>query len=215
MEKAVTSAPPTGRPVSRVRSGCPSLSGRKTLSTAIAVPALAVGFYYVVTLAGGRASAVPQFELTNWDGSTVSTESLVGRRSILTFTFTKCVFGCPMITQQLKTLDRELGSPAELNYLHISVNPSADTPEEILKHFAKHDIDPRRDPRWLFLTGSDEETAAVLADFGIDVNRRQVTGGELIEHTIKVVVVDTTGKPIATFDTYHWEKEAMLRALRS
>ncbi len=188
---------------------------RTMVSAAVTATVLVVVFYCVVSLTGTSAAAMPEFELTNWDGSKVSTASLVGTRSILAFTFAKCVFGCPMITQQLKTLDRELGSPPDLKFLHISVNPAEDTPEEILKHFAKHDIDPRRDQRWLFLTGSDEETAAVLKDFGIEVRRRQMEDGELVEHTIKVVVVDPTGKPTVTFDTFHWEAEEMLRALRS
>lgn len=162
-----------------------------------------------------RAETVPAFALTNWDGRPVSTESLRGRTTILVFTFAKCVFGCPMVTFQLKALDEELGSPPGLTYLHVSVNPAADTPEEILSHFRKHDIDPRRDPRWLFATGSEAETAAVLAAYGIRVQRTRLPEGELIEPTAKVVVIDPQGRPAATFGTYQWEMEEMRHALGS
>ena len=37
----------------------------------------------------------------------------------------------------------------------------------------------------------------------------------LIEHTIRVLVVGPDGRTIASFDTYNWEQEEMLHALRT
>jgi len=162
-----------------------------------------------------RTETLPDFELTNWDGRKMSVASLRGKRTILAFTYAKCVAACPMVTQQLKTLDDEHGNPPDLNYLHISVNPSLDTREEILKHFDKHGIDAEMDPRWLFLTGDEDATAEVLADFGIEVKRTELEIGTFVEHTIKVLVLDESATPVATFDTYHWDQERMLNALRS
>jgi len=166
-------------------------------------------------VAAVRAETVPPFALTNWDGRPVSTESLRGRTTILVFTFAKCVFACPMVTFQLKALDEELGSPTGLSYLHVSVNPAGDTRSEILSHFRKHDIDPHRDPRWLFATGSEAQTAAVLSAYGIRVQRTSTPQGELIEPTIKVVVIDPQGRLAATFDSYQWNREEMRHALAS
>jgi len=161
------------------------------------------------------AAPLPHFELQNWDGQLISSDSLRGKRAIVAFTYAKCVIACPMITSQLKLLDDELGQPADLEFVHISVNPSVDSPGEILAHFAKHDIDPRRDRRWLFLRGADDDVAAVLERFGITVKRTQVAEGELIEHTIMVLVVGRDGRVRASFDTYYWDEEDMLDALRS
>jgi len=166
-------------------------------------------------VAAVRAETVPPFALINWDGRPVSTESLRGRTTILVFTFAKCVFACPMVTFQLKALDEELGSPTGLSYLHVSVNPAGDTRSEILSHFRKHDIDPHRDPRWLFATGSEAQTAAVLSAYGIRVQRTSTPQGELIEPTIKVVVIDPQGRLAATFDSYQWNREEMRHALAS
>lgn len=184
---------------------------------AIAAAALmGLGLLGWVILSGRpQDGTVPRFELTNWDGQRVSTDSLKGERTILVFTYAKCVFGCPLITHQLKSLDEEIGSPPDLNFLHISVNPTLDTPQEILKHFDKHEIDAKQDSRWLFLAGEEEEVASVLADYGIEVKRTPVKGGVLVEHTIKVLVINRAGEPVATFDTYHWDTERMLHALRS
>ncbi len=164
---------------------------------------------------GLPAETLPQFELTNWDGRKVSADSLKGKTTILVFTYARCVFACPMVTYQLKELDSEIGSPLDLNFLHISVNPALDTPEEILKHFQKHDIDPGQDRRWLFLTGTEAEVAPVLADFGIQVKRTAVEGGILVEHTVRVLVIDPSGRLLETFNTYLWDERRMRHALRS
>jgi protein SCO1/2 len=166
-------------------------------------------------ISGLQAEPLPKFELTNWDGRKVSADSLKGKTTILVFTYARCVFSCPMITFQLKELDEEMGRPPDLNFLHISVNPSLDTPQEIWKHFKKHDIDAKRDPRWLFLRGSETEVRSVLDDFGIQVKRTPVEDGVLIEHTIRVLIIDPTGRPVATFNTYQWEEKEMAYALRS
>jgi len=185
------------------------------LSPGRRVTALLAAFWLMAVAAVVHAETMPPFTLTNWDGRAVSLDALKGRTIILTFTFAKCVYACPMVTFQLKVLDEELGSPPGLSYLHVSVNPAQDTPEEILSHFRKHDIDPRRDPRWLFATGSEAQTAAVLAAYGIQVKRTPTPQGELIEPTVKVVVIDPEGRRAATFDTYQWDREEMRHAVAS
>jgi cytochrome oxidase Cu insertion factor (SCO1/SenC/PrrC family) len=175
---------------------------------------VAVGLF-LVALTALPAQTLPSFDLENWDGGAFSTASFEGRTTILTYTFAKCIFACPMITFLLKELDEDLGSPAELRYLHISVNPSEDTGEEILAHFLKHDIDPREDPRWLFLNGPEPGIAQLLREAGIEVRHTEVEGGIVTEHTIQVLVVGPDGSPVAAFDTYYWEEEVMADALRS
>ncbi len=168
----------------------------------------------VPPLAAGSLTPLPPFELDNWDGRTLTGASLEGKTTLVAFTYAKCVYACPMITFRLKDLDGELGSPQDVSYLHVSVNPAADTRREILKHFKKHEIDPRKDPRWLFANGPEDKIAKLLAEFEIEVERKRIKGGELIEHTILVLVLAPDGRPVAGFDTYHWDPEEMDHALR-
>ena len=187
----------------------------QTTTRAAAVACLA-SVAVVLYLAGCTrpvGEAVPSFELTNWDGRKVSNESLKGTRTILTFTYAKCILACPMITFQLKSLDDEIASPPDINYVHVSVNPTEDTPEEILAHFEKHEIDPHKDPRWLFLGGSEQRVEAMLDAFDIEVTRKPVDQGVLIEHTNKVMVLNPDGRAVAVFENYHWDKEEMRIAL--
>ncbi|MCP3964024.1 MAG: SCO family protein [bacterium] len=182
--------------------------------------ALVIGLGLVLTaavappLAAGSLTPLPPFELDNWDGRRLSDASLEGKTTLVAFTYAKCVYACPMITFLLKDLDGELGSPQDVSYLHVSVNPAADTRREILKHFKKHEIDPRKDPRWLFLNGPEDGIAELLAALEIEVERKRVKGGEIIEHTILVLVLAPDGRTVAGFDTYHWDTEEMADALR-
>lgn len=189
--------------------------GRLPKTTEIAVRWTLWTFCWMLTSPGLQAESLPRFELANWDGRKVSTDSLKGRTTILVFTYAKCAFACPMVTYQLKELDEEMGSPPDLRFLHISVNPAQDTPEEVLRHFEKHDIDPRRDLRWLFLIGPESSVASALKAFGIEVKRTPVERDVLIEHTMKALVIDPEGRPVMAFNTYQWDKEEMLRALRA
>ncbi len=159
------------------------------------------------------ATPLPPFTLSNWDGRPVTRETLRGHRTILVFTYAKCVVGCPTVTFQLKGLDEELGHPADLCFVLVTVNPTVDTPEEILRHFRTCDIDPRQDPRWLFLGGTPAQVARVLDAYGIEVRHEPTPLGDMIRHTIKVVVADRAGEIVTTFHSYHWDPEEMRHAL--
>jgi cytochrome oxidase Cu insertion factor (SCO1/SenC/PrrC family) len=156
----------------------------------------------------------PAFALENFDGRAFSNATFKGKTTIVIPTYAKCVFACPMITFFLTELDKQLGSPADVQYAHVSVQPTEDTADEILEHFEEHGIDSKRDPRWLFINGPTEEVLRFLADTDVEVTRTQMSEGVLIEHTTRVFVVGPTGETLAQFDTYFWDKEEMRHALR-
>ncbi len=164
---------------------------------------------------GVGARDLPSFELENWNGAEISTATLQGRTTVVAFTYAKCVFACPMITFLLNELDGELGSPDGISYLHISINPVADTAAEIRKHFKKHEINPKKDPRWLFANGPRAAIAKLIDELDIEIERKRVEGGFLIEHTIVVLVVGPDGKTVASFDSFFWDQQEMDHALRT
>jgi cytochrome oxidase Cu insertion factor (SCO1/SenC/PrrC family) len=144
----------------------------------------------------------------------VTLQTLNGTPSVIVFTYAKCLYGCPMVTYYLKDLDKSLGCPDDLRFVHISVNPSDDTAEEVRKHFRKFGIDPVKDPRWLFLAGPSEENASVLKKNGIKIKKTPFAEGYLLEQTIQVLVLNRHGEIIEKFDTYLWESERMIDALQ-
>jgi cytochrome oxidase Cu insertion factor (SCO1/SenC/PrrC family) len=188
-----------------------AIGGRSRARVAVVLAGILAGA--ALLRADDAGEPFPEVRLTDWDGGAV-TLPIAGKASIVAYTYARCVYGCPLITQYLKELDVGLGRPGDIRYVHVSVNPAGDTPGEVRKHFGKFGIDPDSDPRWLFLVGPPESIDALLAERGIEVKRRRLPAGELIEHTIRVDVVDRRGRIAATFDTYLWDKELMHDAVR-
>ncbi len=165
------------------------------------------------------ADSLPSFALENWDGRRVTSDDLRGRTTILAFSYAKCVFACPLLTFLLQELDEDLGSPPGVDYLHVSVNPTEDTREEIRLHWEKHAIDPGSDPRWMFLNGPEAGIRDFLTRLGIEVEKKDLVIGDIdgwiIDHTIRVIVVAPNGEIRRTFETFHWNQEDMRNAIQS
>ena len=161
---------------------------------------------------------LPGFVLQNWDGRTITDDNLLGRITVVAFSYAKCVFACPLLTFLLQQLDEDLGSPPGVDYLHVSVNPAEDTREEILLHWEKHSINPETDPRWMFLNGPETGINELLASLDIDVEKKDLVIGDIdgwiIDHTIRVLVVGPSGEIRKTFDTFHWNPEEMQNAIQ-
>ncbi len=168
----------------------------------------------VTALGVDRKEGIAPFRLRNWNDEEITLQSLRGNNAVVVFTYARCTYGCPMITQYLKDLDKELGSPADLRFVHVSVAPADDTADEVRKHFRKFEIDPVRDPRWLFLTGPAKRIEQLLTSCRIEVSRTALPKGDLIEHTLRVLVLNRVGEVAETFDTYVWDAQRMRNALR-
>lgn len=164
--------------------------------------------------ASGGDEPFPVVALENFDGRPFSNASFEGKTTVVVPTYAKCIFACPMITFFLTELDKELGAPTDIQYLHVSVQPNEDTAEEILEHFEDHGIDPTADPRWLFINGPEPDVSELLSRLDVHLSRTRVDEGVLIEHTIRVFVVGPAGETLATFDSYFWDKKEMRHALR-
>jgi len=159
-------------------------------------------------------SLFPPFTLENFDGHAVSEAIFEGKATVVVPTYAKCVIACPLVTLLLQSLDESLGSPGKVQYLHLSVNPDADTEEEIRLHFEKHELDPELDRRWLFANGPTSEMHELLGELGVVVDHQEVPEGTLTEHTVLVFVVGPEGEVLAEFDSYFWNEEEMRHALR-
>ena len=170
--------------------------------------------FALALVASSAPTTLPEFEFTNFDGREISSESLRGTTTVLVPTYAKCIFACPMVTFLLTELDKGLGAPEHVRYLHVSVQPEEDTFAEIAEHFEEHGIDTTADPRWLFANGPPESIRRFMDETGIELKRTEMEDGTLVEHTIRVFVVGPAGTLLRTYDTYFWNEEEMQHALR-
>lgn len=149
----------------------------------------------VVDCGAAERSAV-NFSLTNWDGKTVSMQDLKDKVVVLTFSYANCSSLCPIITARLSVLDEGLKRMKDIVYLHISVEPSADTPKKRKEYFKLYGLDAEKDGRWMFLSGQKKELLKLWDQYGIKpvkLRDRKLPGGYLMQYTPYVAVIDKKG----------------------
>jgi protein SCO1/2 len=137
---------------------------------------------------------VPDFTLTNRDGSTVRLADLAGAPWIADFVFTRCVSSCPLLGERLARFDRSLPPGPSIRLVSFSVDPAYDTPP-VLERYARSLSASRR---WLFLTG-DAEQIQRLSRQGFRLALEPGGGGdrgraaEAILHSTRFALVDAGG----------------------
>lgn len=112
------------------------------------------------------AHAVPEAELLNQDGKTVSfhRDLVQGKTAVINFIFTSCTMICPTQTATLHEVQQKLGARvgSDINFISISIDPNTDRPAR-LKSFARQfEIGPG----WQFLTGSKPVIDRLLRGLG-------------------------------------------------
>ena len=161
---------------------------------------------------------VPEFSLTNRDGSAVRREDLAGAPWIANFVFTRCNGSCPLMSLRMQRLDRELPPDIGVRLVSITVDPDYDTPR-ILQAYADSFSAPGR---WLFLTGGKEEVYGLIQrgfKLALDPSPPPGTASadEPIIHSTRFVLVDGRGQIrgyYGAFDEEAMEKLAQdLRAI--
>jgi len=136
--------------------------------------------------------SLAQFELVECRGETVTLEDLRGRPAVLEFMFTTCAGPCPAMTANMSLLQAELAG-TDVRLVSISVDPDTDTPEVLRAYSDAYGADPER---WWFLTGSEEQMAALAASVYLSVvpdDTPDALVGYQVAHSTKFVVVDAEG----------------------
>ena len=144
---------------------------------------------------------LPEFEFPECMGGVVSRKSLLGKRWLASFVFTRCVETCPMITRNVSDLHRRVAeSNPDFQFVTFSVDSSYDT-AEVLKAYAETF---RADhERWKFLTG-DENTIHELIRTGFTQYVKPNLGearkpGFEVAHSNRAVLINEEGVPVATY----------------
>ena len=135
---------------------------------------------------------VPDFELTESRGTPVTLSTLRGRIWVANLMFATCNGVCLRLGEQMKSLDSRLGPRDDISLVSISVNPEADTPEN-LRTYAEG---LKASARWIFLTGSRSEiTKLATGGFALSAGT-----AEVLTHSDKLVLIDREGVVRGYFD---------------
>jgi protein SCO1/2 len=133
----------------------------------------------------------PEFTLHDTLGEQIRLSDYRGRAVLLAFIFTSCKSACPLISQQMATLQGELKRaalfPAKAGLLSVTVDPQIDTAEILARYAKNFGADPAG---WRFLYDGPEQLKVVLAAY--DEWTKALPGGGL-DHPARVYLIDPQG----------------------
>lgn len=148
--------------------------------------------------------------LTDENGKKVGLDAFRGHPVLITMFYSSCPNACPLLTSDLKRIDRELAPLVreKVRVLMISFDPAHDRPA-VLEGYAKnHELDRAR---WKLTTAKEESAREIAGVLGIKY--RKVKEGEYF-HTSAIVLLDENGRPRVRLEGLGKDPEPILAALR-
>ena len=139
---------------------------------------------------------IPDFQLTEKDGSIVGLKDLKGKIWVADFIFTRCSGICPMMSSHMKLLQNEFKDRTDIALVSFSVDPEHDTPAALKEYARRFSADSKQ---WLFLTGDKTKLHELSQQhFHLGVSNipaaERTAPDQTVEHSSKFVLVDTTGR---------------------
>ncbi len=138
------------------------------------------------------------FTLTVPDGTTVTDDTYRGRWLLVFFGYTFCPDTCPTTLSQVALSLQKLGADAaKVQPIFITVDPVRDTPEVMGQYTEAFDS------RIVGLTGSPQQVAAVMEEYGAYSAQREIgAGGDyLVDHSTYIYIIDPSGKFVRGLDS--------------
>lgn len=135
----------------------------------------------------------PSFVLTDQSGAPFDSSSLSGRVWVGSFVYTSCDNICPMLTGQLRNLQRRLSPQAEaVALVSFTTDPEVDTPERLAEYAEQHSVDTAN---WSFLAGdSTPQQHAIAREYYTWSGGTAPAGLETSLHATHLLLVDGRGR---------------------
>ncbi len=159
--------------------------------------------FVLVTFPGCDSLSVKQslsgheFPLTDQDSSSVTFPGdYRGNVMLVGYVYTYCPDICPMITYNMRDIQRALPDAEDLLLVSISFDPDRDTPEELKEYANNYRLDQTN---WRLLTGTRSQVEPVLETLQIRTVKTPTRFTEdnrpmyFIDHTDRITLIDRKG----------------------
>ncbi|MGA2603890.1 MAG: SCO family protein [Verrucomicrobiia bacterium] len=185
--------------------------------------AIVVGSILLIVIRGAPTTAlamevpvmgwVPEFSLTEANGTTVRRGDLLGKVWIASFLFTRCAEACPLLMHHEVQLLPNLPARDDLRLVSFSVDPDWDTPKVLTEYARTFGADRSR---WSFLTGDKKQIYHLSIDgFRLAAQEGDPAKEMPILHSTKLVLVDRHGAIRGYYDsTDEIEMQKLVRDAR-
>lgn len=97
---------------------------------------------------------IGDFSLTNQNGETITQENYKDKIYIADFFFTTCVTICPVMTDHMVQIQKELKDKQDILLLSHTVTPEIDTVAQLKRYAVKKGVD---DSKWNLVTGDKKQ----------------------------------------------------------
>jgi protein SCO1/2 len=153
--------------------------------------------------------SVPDFSLTERNGSNINLGQLRGKVWVADFMYTSCTDTCPLQTAMMAKLQEEFAGKPDLQLVSFSVDPERDTPEALTTYAARYRADTKR---WYFLTGQRDRILRLVQE-GFHLAVAALPDGSepsgTIPHSPRFVLIDKQARIRGYYDSR--ELEAFVR----
>lgn len=137
-----------------------------------------------------------QMALTDDTGTVRSLDAFRGHPVLITMFYGSCPIACPVLTSDLKRLERQIPEPlrSQVRILMVSFDAERDTPAALAQLKRERGLS---DGRWT-LASAAEADARELSGV-LDIKYRRVEGGAFY-HSSVIVLLDRQGRPQARIE---------------
>lgn len=156
---------------------------------------------------------LPAFNLIDQSGDAFTDENLQGRRTVLTFIFTRCPVPefCPRMMNNFSVLQERIQSDdafADVRLASVSIDPEHDRPDVLRAYGEAHGANF---DRWTFATGTPEEVERVRRLFAVVVQ----PSSSSLDHTLTTALIGPDLSVIAIWHGNAWKPDQVIAALES
>ncbi len=148
--------------------------------------------------------------LETHDARTVKLSSFAGAPLVVSMFYSSCASACPLIINNIKSLERRLGAKNQqrVRVLLVSFDPDTDTPGLLTKTATKHGIDLKR---WTLARASVSDVENLAAVLGIKYKR---IDAKTINHTSVISIIAPGGQILKQTEQFNSDADEMAAILK-
>lgn len=140
---------------------------------------------------------IADFSLTNQNGKTITQADYKDKIYVADFFFTTCQTICPIMTDNMEKIQKEIINDDEVMLLSHSVTPDIDTVEQLKKYAIKKGVN---DKKWNLVTGDKGEIYRLARKSYLAVKDDGLPDDYGMVHTENFMLIDKKGQIRGYYD---------------
>jgi protein SCO1/2 len=155
---------------------------------------------------------IANFSLTNQNGKTITQEDYKDKIYVADFFFTTCQTICPIMTDNMVTIQERFKTDTTVMLLSYSVTPEIDTVAQLKRYSIEYEVD---DDKWNLVTGDRKQIYDLARKSYLAVKDLPDSQPYGMIHTENFILVDTHKRIRGIYDGTNTEEiEKLLQDIK-